>query len=565
MPSIIPETAPFTVEQRAWLNGFMAGLLARENLAAGSAPAPATPLTILFGSQTGTAERLAKQAAKTANSRGFNASVLDMGSATVPKIAATENLLVVTSTYGEGEPPDNAKALFTELAGAGGDLSKLRFSVCSLGDSNYAQFCQAGKDIDTYLEKHGARRAAPRTDCDVDYDQPFASWLETALGALGGGLATSAAGGTETAPAVETQGRSRPFSAPLLISRTLNGAGSDKEVRHVEISLAGSGLAYEAGDALGVYPQNCPELVGEMLALTRCDGEEEVQLADGALISFRKALSERCDLGKPSGELVARLAGPAAPLDDRNAAPLHVADLLKRRPESHLTAGEVVRLLRPIAPRLYSISSSPKAHSGQVHLTVGVVRYSAHGRNRKGVCSTFLAERVAPSDGTVPVFIHSNSAFRLPADPNAPIIMIGPGTGIAPFRAFLHERRAIGAKGRCWLFFGDRHAASDFLYADEIAAFQRDGVLTSLDTAFSRDQEAKIYVQHRIADRAAEMFAWLEEGASLYVCGDAARMAKDVDAALQAAVEKAGGKTADQAQAYVRQLRSSKRYLRDVY
>jgi sulfite reductase (NADPH) flavoprotein alpha-component len=575
-PTIIPDSAPFTPEQCAWLNGFLAGILAREVAQATAEPAKQSPkpITVLFGSQTGTAERLAKGAARIAGERGFTPLVLDMGCADLAKLAEGGPLLVITSTYGDGDPPDNAKVLFAQLAEAREDFSRVQFSVCGLGDSNYSHFCQAAKDIDAHLERLGAVRIAPRTDCDVDFEKSFQGWLETAIGALGAGmdnekplavtLRDARAPSQETPGAVE-YGRSNPFLAPLEVSRVLNGEGSDKEVRHIEISLRGSGLRYEAGDALGVMPQNSPEIVQEVLHSTRCDGEEEVHLADGSKLSFRKALTRRCDLGKPTAELTSRLAGPSGTVPVSSEAPVHVIDLLRRRQETRLGADELVRLLRPLAPRLYSISSSPQAHEDSVHLTVGVVRYQAHGRGRKGVCSTFLADSAVPGETLVPVFIQVNGAFRLPREPQTPIIMIGPGTGIAPFRAFLHERRASGAKGKCWLFFGDRHAATDFLYGDELAGFQREGVLTQLDTAFSRDQEEKIYVQHRLEQRAIELYDWLEQGAHVYVCGDAIRMAKDVDIALHRVVETAGGKSPEQAREYVQALRSGKRYLRDVY
>jgi sulfite reductase (NADPH) flavoprotein alpha-component len=567
--TIIPETAPFTAEQRAWLNGFLAGILARASAA--PAPSPAAealqPLTVLFGSQTGTAEGLAKRAAKRAGQRGFAATILDMGQTELSRLALERNLLVITSTYGEGEPPDNAKALFAAMAKeAAATLAGIRFSVCGLGDTNYVRFCQAAKDIDEHLERLGGKRILPRVDCDLDYEKAFGDWLEASLSDLGSPGSFSAPQAEPAEPATSTAySKKNPFPSQVLVSQTLNRAGSQKQVQHVEFSLADSDLSYEAGDALGVWPQNCPELVAELLNKLGCDGEEEVTLPDGAKLTFRRALTERCDLGRPSPELASRLSAPAEPAAASALSGLHVADLILARPEARLTPAELIRMLRPLSPRLYSISSSPKAHRGQVHLTVANVRYSAHGRTRKGVCSTFLSERVVPGETRVGVFVHTNPSFRLPANPDTPIIMIGPGTGIAPFRAFLHERRALGAKGRAWLFFGDQHCATDFLYEEELAAFRSDGVLTRLDTAFSRDQEQKFYVQHRMLEQATEFYAWLEAGAHIYVCGDASRMAKDVDAALHRIVAEAGGKSAEDAASYVQSLRAAKRYARDVY
>jgi len=566
----IPDNAPFSPEQRAWLNGFFAGMFSRgpgggtQTTAVAATPA-LTPLTILFGSQTGTAESLAKKAAKEAGKRNFAATVLDMAQTDLVKLAGEKNVLVITSTYGDGEPPDNAKALHAALAAGGVSLAGVRFSVCGLGDTNYTQFCQCAKDFDARLEKAGATRVSARVECDLDYEAKFNAWLGEALGAFALGGESGVGGselrvsGSESEAKAETASgfsRQRPYSALLLTSRTLNGAGSAKQVNHVEFDLGDSGLVYEAGDALGVYAHNCPELVNELLAVLGCDGEEAVPAPDGSSIPLRRALTEFYDLGKPSDELRERFGGVVAH---------HVVDALAGGVGVKIAPAEFVKTLKKLQPRLYSISSSPKAHPGQVHLTVGAVRYEKDGRPRKGVCSTFLADRAQAGVTRVGVFVHSNKAFRPPANPDAPMIMVGPGTGIAPFRAFLEERRATGAKGKNWLFFGDQRAATDFLYREELDAMRRDGVLTRLDTAFSRDQAEKIYVQQRMLENAQELFAWLEGGAHFYVCGDASRMAKDVDAALHQVIERAGGKSKEQAAEYVEKLKAAKRYARDVY
>jgi sulfite reductase (NADPH) flavoprotein alpha-component len=583
---VIPETAPFTLEQRAWLNGFLAGVFSRGSVApiaaAATAPAALQPLTILFGSQTGTAEGLAKRAAKDAGKRGFVATSMDMAAFTPAQLAQEKNVLVITSTFGEGDPPDNAKALHAALAAdAARTLANLRFSVCGLGDKNYVQFCKCAQDFDAFLESRGGTRVAPRVDCDVDFEANFAAWLDTALAALARspevGVSSSASSSTSVGeprstsqpatpnPEHETEtgfSKKNPFPALVLTSRNLNGTGSAKQVHHIEFSLEGSGLVYHAGDALGVRPQNCPELVTEALTALGCDGEEAVPAPDGSTTSLRRALAELYDLGRPSTELLTHFGGGGG----GTAVALHqVLDVLLARVDVKLSPVDFVRSLRKLQPRLYSISSSPNAHPGQVHLTVGAVRYELAGRERKGVCSTFLADRVVPGESRVGVFVHSNKAFRLPASGDTPIVMVGPGTGIAPFRAFLQERRASAARGKNWLFFGDRRGTTDFLYRDELLAFKNDGLLTQLDLAWSRDQQEKIYVQHRLLEHAAEFFAWLEAGAHFYVCGDASRMAKDVDAALHTIVERAGGKTRDQAAAYVQSLKTTKRYARDVY
>lgn len=559
----IPDTAPFTPEQRAWLNGYLAGLFCRAPAPAVAAPAAKAlaPLTILWGSQTGTCEGLAKKIAKGADKRGFAATIRDMAQVAPADLAQIENLLILTSTYGDGEPPDNAKGLHAALRAPDAEPlpATLRYSVCALGDSNYPKFCQCGIDIDEALARLGATRVADRVDCDVDYDAPHANWLAAALKALApADSSPTPSAQSESDEHSETgYGKDNPFAAPVLAVRKLNGAGSAKEVNHVEISLEGSGLVYEAGDALGVIPQNCPDLVDATIGALGCDGEEAVVTPVGEL-PLRIALGQNFDLGKPSPKLLAALKLEASPeIND-------VLDAIEAAPKPLPGLADVVSHFKKLQPRLYSISSSPKAHPGEVHLTVGAVRYESGGRARKGACSTFLAER-ALAARTVGVFVHSNKAFRPPADPAAPAIMVGPGTGIAPFRAFLEERAATGAKGKNWLFFGDQHIASDYLYRDEIEAWQRSGILTRVDTAFSRDQERKVYVQDRMRESGAELFAWLQEGAGFYVCGDASRMAKDVDAALRALVAMHGSMSPEAADAYVEQLKKDKRYLRDVY
>jgi sulfite reductase (NADPH) flavoprotein alpha-component len=620
----LPESAPFSPEQRAYLNGFFAGLFSRgpgseiANLKSQSSDAkPLTPLTILFGSQTGNAETLAKRIAREAGRRGFAPTVHEMSKYPTAQFAAEKHLLVVTSTYGDGDPPDNAESFWEFLGGATAPaLAQLRFSVCALGDVNYPKFCAFGKALDERLERLGGARVQPRTDCDVEYEAAFSQWLSGALAALDvkadvssnaacpltpalapverenrpaapgqSAVAPSPERGPTSLSASEGRGvgqgsvgysRANPFPARLLANRRLTAPGSAKDVRHFELALEDSGLAYETGDALGVWPQNDPALVGEILTALGARGDEAVPSRGNELASLRDALASHYEITripKPLLEAFAaqtgddslkRVSSPTANGELRQF--LHgreIIDLLLAHRAATFTPTEFIALLRKLEPRLYSISSSPKAHQGAVHLTVSAVRYESLGRVRRGVCSTFLADRVGP-ETPVPVFVHRNKAFR-PPTPDAPLIMVGPGTGIAPFRAFLEERRAIGGKGRNWLFFGDQKSATDFLYWEEMEAFQRDGLLTRLDLAWSRDQVEKVYVQQRMIERAAELFAWLEAGGHFYVCGDAARMAKDVDAALHRVIETAGSKTADEASAYVARLKTERRYQRDVY
>ena len=587
----IPENAPFTAEQRMWLNGFLAGVFSNANPPGASALAstlgldagPKTPLTVLYGSQTGTAEGLAKKTAKVAESRGFAPKLVSMDKYSDVDLTKEQNVLVITSTYGDGDPPDMAQGFWNWLkSDTAPKLEHLRFSVLALGDTNYSAFCEFGKKCDERLAALGAKRVAERKDCDVDYETPAAEWTTSVFDALGTAAQRSGANGTngsaasvDAADASEGWSRKKPFPARLITNRRLSAEGSAKDVRHFEISLAGSGLTYEVGDALGVIPSNCPQLVGEILAALGCDGEEAVKTADGEL-PLRLALTQHYDITKPSHELLSAVA-KCAP--DAIFAPLLDAarkDDLKKWLYGReimdvlgcltapFPAQEFVALLKKIAPRLYSISSSLKAHADEVHLTVAAVRYDAHGRSRKGIASTFLADRVGET-GDVPVYIQPSHGFKPPVNGDTPMIMVGPGTGIAPFRAFLEERLATGAKGRNWLFFGDQKCATDFLYQDQLEGWVKDGHLTRLDLAFSRDQAEKIYVQSRMLEAAAELWSWLEAGAHFYVCGDASRMAKDVDAALHTVIENVGGKSADEAKAYVERLKTEKRYQRDVY
>ena len=595
----IPSSAPFTPEQRAWLNGYLAGLFADANLGepgatsrSQSAPAkPADPLLVLYGSQSGSAEGLAKKFAKEAATKGFAPRVMELNAAAKLDLTQEARAVIITSTWGDGEPPDNATEFWSHIsAEAAPKLANLNYSVLALGDKNYSEFCGAGKKFDERLETLGAKRIHPRVDCDLDYEALAKGWMDSVWPAL---IATST--GSESvasepanspngpSPAADspiastTYSRTNPFPARLITNRKLTGVDSGKDTRHFEISLQDSGLTYEVGDALGVMPQNCPALVDEIIRALGCDGEEGVTEPSGKETSLRSALLRNYQITKPGSSLLQLIADKAGDeelkslLEPSRKADLdkflygrEVIDVLLRCGAAKFAPKEFVGLLAKLQPRLYSISSSPKAHPGEVHLTIAAVRYESHGRARKGVCSTFLADRVE-ADTPVPVFVQTSHGFRIPADGSKPTIMIGPGTGIAPFRAFLEERRAIGATGKNWLFFGDQKAASDFLYREQLEGMLAEDLLTRLDTAFSRDQAEKIYVQTRMLEQAAELWRWLEDGAHLYVCGDAKRMAKDVDAALHEIIQNAGGKTADEAKAYVAKLKSDKRYQRDVY
>ncbi len=582
----IPESAPFSLEQRSWLNGFLAGLHSSAPAAAASAaPANAEPLLILFGSQTGSAEGLAKKLAKESTARGYAPKLLALNDFEQANLTAASKAVIISSTWGDGDAPDNAVNFWNWLkAEAAPRLENLSFAVLGLGDKNYSDFCGASKKFDERLAALGAKRLQPRGECDVDYEATAKAWTESLWQKIGNG---SAAAGALALAAVSVEvtndaaklaltfGKNHPFPAKLLTNLPLNRAGSGKEVRHFEILLGHSGLTYEVGDALGVIPENCSDLVGKILGTIGATGDEPV-LVENFIRPLRVALTENFDLGKPTSELLTEIVKHAttselAPLLAPDKADdlkkwlygRDVLDVLQLAP-GKISFTELLPLLRKLAPRLYSISSSPKAHPGEVHLTVGAVRYELHGRKRGGVASTFLADR-AEKSGAVKVFVQPSHGFRPPPNGDTPMIMVGPGTGIAPFRAFLEERSAVAANGKNWLLFGDQKRSADFLYEEQLTAWQKSGFLTRLDLAFSRDQAEKIYVQTRMLENAAELWVWLEAGAHFYVCGDASRMAKDVDAALHTVIEKSGGKTADEAKAYVAKLKSEKRYQRDVY
>ncbi|MGC6464285.1 MAG: diflavin oxidoreductase [Akkermansiaceae bacterium] len=569
----IPENAPFTPEQRAWLGDFLTQALAGQ----GAAPAEtgsAVPATVLWGSQTGNSEGVAKKLVKALKGGNYEPEMFDMAAYDRERLPKEKNLLIITSTYGDGEPPDNAADLYEYLMGdSAPSVAGVNFSVFALGDSEYPDFCKCGIDFDQRLEALGGNRMFQRIDCDVDYDAEFKEWQAGVMEAMGGAAAAAV-----EAPVVEDEpyGKKRPFPSPVLARYDLNGEGSERETYHVELSLDGSGLEYEAGDALGVLSYNPEKAVDEMLPLLPFNTKDEVPLPGGGEAPLREALITSYDIRSLNKKLLTLWsersgspflkalveAGSREEIDDFCWG-RELIDLIIDHPADFSDGEEFVSVLKKLQPRLYSIASSPKAHPGEVHLTVGIVRYNSHGRDRGGVCSTYLADRVG--DSASGVFVHTNKAFRLPTDLSKDIIMVGPGTGIAPFRAFLEERDATEASGRNWLFFGNPYRATDFIYEDEITAFQKKGVINQLSLAFSRDQEEKIYVQDLMLDSGAEIWDWLNGGGYFYVCGDASRMAKDVDKALHTIAETHGGLSAEEAVAYFKEMKKEKRYARDVY
>ncbi len=579
----IPEDAPFNGEQKYWLAGFLAGLHSRLLVLEDKQTAPAaggatnTQLHILFGSQTGNAEALAQTAAKAARAKGLVPVVQALGEVDLEVFATMRHVLIVTSTYGEGEMPDNAQLFWQALsASTAPRLEQMHFAILAIGDTGYDGFCQAGKFFDMRLEQLGAKRVFDRIDCDIDYEEPSSAWIGDAMPqfAASAGSSGTVLESAPEAPVIPGSNKQNPYAAALATNKRLSGESSAKDIRHFEFDLTDSGLKYEAGDALGVIPVNDAELVTLLLSELKADYETPVPGFDrnlGDLLTYQFEISE------PSRKLIEWVGQHTA-----NQELLHVLqhddkdtlanwlwgkdtlDLLQLELKRSLSVPELVAMLRPLQHRAYSISSSSKTHPNQVHLTIASVRYHSGGRERKGVCSTYLAERVRRGEKPA-IFISPNKAFRVPANGNAPLIMVGPGTGIAPFRAFLQERQSTGADGKNWLFFGDQHQEHDYIYEDELSGWQQSGLLTHLDLAFSRDQEEKIYVQNRMLEKGAELYAWLQEGAYFYVCGDASRMAKDVDAALYEVVRQFGGLSSERAAAYIDQLKKDKRYLRDVY
>lgn len=575
----IPEDAPFSEEQKNWLGGFLAGLHSRLAMGGaapvvkGTEPVSAKPIDILYGTQTGTAEIIATDAAEKARSKGFTPRLAELDDVDMVALASMQNMLVVVSTYGEGEMPNNAHQFWQALsASTAPRLDSLNYGVLALGDTGYEFFCQAGRLIDTRLEQLGAKRMTDRVDCDIDYEELAEKWIADVLPDL--------ADIPEAAPIAEATktklgwGRKKPFNSTMLDNRILSGPESGKEIRHIAFDLGDSGMAYEAGDALGVVPVNSLELVQGWLDRLGAKADDTVDNQDRSLGDL---LRSKYEIVTPSRDMI-RALEPLVKHDelthvvnngDKDALANFLwgkdaLDLMNLDPSLKLSASDVLGWFKPLQHRAYSISSSPKAHKGEVHLTVAAVRWMYKNRSHGGVCSTFLADHV-PKGLSAGIFMSPNKSFRVPEDDSVPMIMVGPGTGIAPFRAFLEERKERGATGINWLFFGDQHRASDFIYEDEIKTLSESGVLNRLDLAFSRDQADKIYVQHRMAENGKDLFGLLQEGGHFYVCGDARRMAKDVDEALLTIIETQGGMTPDAATDYVNRLKREKRYMRDVY
>ncbi|WKX27275.1 NADPH-dependent assimilatory sulfite reductase flavoprotein subunit [Tatumella ptyseos] len=582
-------TQELTSHQLAWISGYCWGRLGDAS-AVSSSPVAATPtapqveqpsITLISASQTGNARRLAEQLRDDLLGVQLQVNLVNAADYKFKQIASEKIVLVVTSTQGEGEAPEEAvafhKYLHSKKAPA---LPDVRFAVFGLGDSSYEFFCQAAKDFDQQLSALGAERLLPRVDADVDYAQAAEQWRSEVVTSLKSLVPSSspqavsqAASGTSDTLDSTPYTKEAPLSAMLSVNQKITGRESDRDIRHIEIDISESGLRYQAGDALGVWFKNDPALVSELLELLWIEGSETVSIED-ATLSISDALRSRLELTVNSSKIVesyAHLSGNEALLglvSDKSALQQFaqqwpIVDMIRHAP-TQLTAQQLVELLRPLTPRLYSISSSQAEVEDEVHITVGVVRYDIEGRARSGGASGFLADQLQEDD-EIEIFIEHNDHFRLPAEGDTPVIMIGPGTGIAPFRSFIQQRDNDGAEGPNWLFFGNPHFTEDFLYQVEWQKYVKQGLLTRIDLAWSRDQAEKVYVQDKLREQGEEVWRWIEQGAHIYVCGDATRMAKDVENTLLEIIAQYGAMDSETADEYLSDLRIARRYQRDVY
>ena len=583
---LLPKNAPFspedvdvlnkvvsrtTLQQRSWLAGFFAGFEAAQGAQAPAAAArPRVPLTVLYASESGNTEGLAMKTKKAAQKHGLDARVVDMADADMGLLAKVKNLIVYASTWGEGDPPGRAADFYHALMSEGAPrLDGVRFAVLALGDTSYAQFCATGKAIDARLEALGASRAADRIDLDLDFAKQAVEWTQGALTRLAPADAPSSAtvvhvdfhsSANEDEPLYTAE---IPLEAEITALIKLNGTGSTRETWHVEFASDAPGFTYVPGDAIGIVPENDPALVAEVAAAAGLG-------SDAVVLQKLRQSYDVTTLSRPLVEAYAKLTGRAdvAKLKEQAAfakfmPDRQLVDLFQSFPEK-LSADQLFGLLRPLPGRLYSVASSQKAHPGEAHLLVGAVRWDSYGKARKGVASSHLADRRRMGD-SARIYVKPNRHYRLPVDDARPIIMIGAGTGVAPYRAFVEERFETGAKGASWLFFGERNYTFDFLYQLEWQDYLASGALTRIDVAFSRDQPEKIYVQHRLWQRRAEVRKWIEDGAHLYVCGDEKSMARDVDQMLVKILGEPVNGDAEAGRAKLKELTKAGRYQRDVY
>ena len=586
--------------EAAWLSGYFAALARdpgqREEFARTvglqeqrpSASGAAQRVNVLFATETGNARGVAKQLSVALRAAGLTVETLNLADYDARTLETEHTVVIVTSTHGDGTPPEPAARFFEGLTGprAPRSLARLRFAVLGLGDSSYEHFCRAAKVLDQRLAELGAERMIARVDCDVDYADQAARFTQELVALLG--AAASARAEPSLVPAIELHqvappraparpayDKSRPYDALVLENQALTGRGSSKEVRHIALELGNSGLTFMPGDALGVCAPNQADVVDGILGALALAGDEQVSHGSQRL-TLRSALTGQLDVTVPSARLLELLTEQSRSEELRSLMATddegerrrflrahHVLDLVQKYRARDVSPQALVSALRPLAPRLYSIASSQAAVPEEVHLTVSVVRYQQHGRHCLGVASGHIAEQ-AGEGKTLRVYVHANPSFRLPRDKDTPIVMIGAGTGVAPYRAFLQQRTAQGARGRAWLFFGERNFRTDFLYQTEWQAWLRKGALERLSVAFSRDQANKMYVQQRLAEHGRDVYDWLEAGAHVYLCGDAQGMAPAVHETLLDIVERQRG-SRDRARDYLHELRDQHRYQRDVY
>ena len=578
-------TTDLTPTQLAWVSGYFWGVLNQQPGAAAVAATPAAvaapTITLISASQTGNARRVAEALRDDLLAAKLNVNLVNAGDYKFKQIASEKLLVIVASTQGEGEPPEEAVALHKFLfSKKAPKLDGTAFAVLGLGDTSYEFFCQAGKDFDSKLAELGGERLLDRVDADVEYQAAASEWRARVVETLKSRVpkdsptqAAVAATGAVNEIYTSPYSKEAPLTASLSVNQKITGRNSEKDVRHIEIDLGDSGLRYQPGDALGVWYQNDPELVKELVELLWLKGDESVTV-DGKTLPLSEALQWHFELTVNTANIVENyatltrsetllpLVGDKAKLQ-HYASTTPIVDMVRFSP-AQLDAQALIDLLRPLTPRLYSIASSQSEVESEVHVTVGVVRYDIEGRARAGGASSFLADRVE-EEGEVRVFIEHNDNFRLPANPETPVIMIGPGTGIAPFRAFMQQRAADEAPGKNWLFFGNPHFTEDFLYQVEWQRYVKEGVLTRIDLAWSRDQKEKVYVQDKLREQGAELWRWINDGAHIYVCGDANRMAKDVEQALLEVIAEFGGMDTEAADEFLSELRVERRYQRDVY
>lgn len=582
-----------TPEQKVWLSGYLS---AYQNTLVSETPAPQQVaeyvlnnepetkhdrhITVLYGSETGNAQSLAETFADRLVAQSFTVKLSAMDDFKHKELKKVEDLFVISATHGEGEPPDNALTFHEFLHGRKAPkLEGVRYSVLALGDESYEFFCQTGKDFDTRLLELGGERLVERQDCDLDFDEQADAWMSKNIEKL-----NHLSGHTETVISPEAKptntakrySKSNPYEAEVVENINLNGRGSNKEVRHIELLLENYGEDYEPGDCLVVVPENDSNLVTLLIETLGWNAQDNIPInSNGDMLTIEQALREYFEISKLTKPLLLKAATLfentqlTEQVEDTQWIQSYIdgrdlIDLLRDFPPTQFNPSSLYQLLRKLPHREYSISSSYKASPDEVHITVGAVRYEAHGRERNGVCSVQLADRLKPGD-TIPVYLKKNPNFKFPFTEETPVIMIGPGTGVAPFRSYLQEREELELTGNTWLFFGEQYFTTDFLYQTEWQSWLKDGVLSKIDVAFSRDTEEKVYVQHRIAEQSATFYDWIKNGAALYICGDEKQMAKDVHETIRYVLEQEGGMSETDAEAYLTQMKKEKRYQRDVY